>query len=60
MQCSSEISNDAMTSLEDYHVRAIIDEQRKLNPKLSACPSKTVLQADMRWREQVKQAIIDM
>ena len=52
--------NDAMTALEDDQVRAIMDEQRKMNPKLSACPSKTVLQADMRWREHVKQTIINM
>ena len=32
--------NDAMTALEDDQVRAIMDEQRKMNPKLSACPSK--------------------
>ena len=51
---------DAMTALEDDQVRAIMDEQRKMNPKLPACPSKTVLQADMQWREQVKQAIINM
>ena len=52
--------NDAMTALEDDQVRAIMDEQRKMNPKLPACPSKTVLQADMRWREHLKQTIINM
>ena len=52
--------NDAMTMLDDYQVRPIMDAQRKLNPKLSACPSKTVLKSDMRWPEHVKQKIINM
>ena len=30
--------NDPMTALEDDQVRAIMDEQREMNPKLPACP----------------------
>ena len=52
--------NDAMTALENWQVCAIMDEQRKMNPKLQACPSKTVLQADMQWCEHVKPKIINM
>ena len=51
---------DAMAALQDDQVCAIMDEERKINPKLPACPPKTVLQADMQWCEQVKQAIINM
>ena len=52
--------DDAMMMLEDGQVRVVMDAQRKLNPKLPACPSKTILQADLRWREHVKQTIINM
>ena len=52
--------NDAMTALEEWQVCAIMDEQRKMNPKLPACPSKSILQADMQWCEHVKQTIINM
>ena len=51
---------DAMAALHDDQVCAIMDEQRNLNPKLPACPSKTILQADMQWCEHVKQTIINM
>ena len=55
-----EFFEDAMTALADDQVRAIMDEQRKMYPKLPACPSKTILQADMQWCGHVKQTIINM
>ena len=55
-----QLFEDAMTALEDDQVRAIMDEQRNMNPKLPACPPKTILQADMQWCEHVKQTIINM
>ena len=51
---------DAMAALQDDHVCAIMDEERKMNPKLPACPPKTILQADMQWCEHVKQTIINV
>ena len=52
--------NDAMLLLDDSQVQEIMDEQRKENPKLPACPPKTVLQADLAWCERVKKCIIDI
>ena len=51
---------DAMAALQDDKVCAIMDEQRKMNPKLSACSAKTIFQADTKWCEHVKQTIINM
>ena len=52
--------DEAMMMLEDGQVSVIMDEQRRLNPKLESCPSKTIMQADLRWREHVMQMIINM
>ncbi len=52
--------DDAMNVLEDEQIRAIIDEQRKVQPNLVACPSKSIVQADAVWREEVKQLVISL
>ena len=39
---------DAMAAIQDDQDCAIMDEERKMNPKLPACPPKTMLQADMQ------------
>ena len=52
--------SDALAALEDAEVFQLVDRERKKNPKVRKCPSKTVLQADSAWCERVKGTIIDL
>ena len=50
--------DDAMVLLTDVQVEVVMDEQRKVNPKLPICPSKTAI--DFVLVEHIKNAIVNI
>ncbi len=52
--------DSAMVVLEDKQVEIVMDEQRKVNPKLPACPPKEIVRADFAWCEKIKQGLLNL